>query len=797
MALTIMPLGDSITYGVTGNTSFTNDLNYGAVIVKNSNDESVTIPKIYVDLGGYRTTLYDLLETRLGDGNVEFVGQYESGPSELSDKHHQGLPGARADEIATGLTSHSLDRKYSDNYDIWSNGNNSQFDQKEGVVVGGVADRDLVSKKYVVNEPLDKIIEAQDPDYVLLMIGSNDINKLLNSYPYANDSDFWAVRQAEQAAEIDAMIKVGDLIRSIGVDRKVFISTVPPFHDRDLGDTFNGEQFNYQDDIARAWNSGVLNSVQRFIDINYSAFYVNMREPATYVDPASGSDVTVGGLTTNDTTPISQDGCPGCHPTDDGYIKIAQHWYAALSEFLDTNSATFLATGLRKLSPDPNLSDTFDHYVESVAGGQPVESLGDGDGVDQVTAFSFTFEPPKTVTKAELILEMTPKDALITSDELLFADNQSVRGSDGQAYGRQVLNKLAVGKETSVTIDLLNIDTNSGKPEDLKKYLADGFLGVVYADNAIIHSARLYVDGDYSDHQQRTVTPNPLGDLPKSLVYGGGGNDLLKGASADWIYGESGNDTILGYDGDDTLFGGKGNDSLAGGDDDDLIVGGDNNDTLDGQNGNDSIYGDLGHERNEGNDVINGGNGEDQVLAGGGSDTVYGGLDDDWLNGQWGSDWVSGDGGNDVIIGEDGSDTLYGGSGDDYFLSGLGGDYATGGAGNDTITFDDILQTSKLYGFDKIRGFDNPGPQAGDVIDISPIDARPDLAGEQAFKLVSADKPQWGGIWVFDHSWDNSTMVQGWIGPTPPATHGDWFQFWILDGPEVHARDYTEEDFVL
>ncbi len=628
------------------------------------------------------------------------------------------------------------------------------------------------------------------------MIGSNDINDVMNLTKASGLDAAKTLVGTRATSAVGGLID--DINSSIGNDGQnfggqIFVATVPPFE--------NGTKYAYDENVvAKSWNNAVETLIASK-GVNSNVHFVDMWKPSpTYIDPFTGGKDSVDGLTQLDITDYgsgnSLDIC-GCHPTYNGYTKIAQHWYAALSDFLDTSSATFLATGLRKPSPDPNLSDTFDHYVKSVAGGQPVESFGGGDGVDQVTGFSFTFEPPKTITKAELILDLTPKNSHITSHELLFADNQSVRGSDGQAYGRQVLNKLAVGKETSVTIDLLNIDTNSGKPEDLKKYLADGILGVVYADDAIIHSARLYVDGDYSDHQQRTVTSNPLGDLPKSLVYGGGGNDLLKGATVDWIYGESGNDTILGYDGDDTLFGGKGNDSLAGGDDDDVLVGGDDDDTLDGQNGNDSIYGDYGHERNEGNDVINGGNGEDQVLAGGGSDTVYGGLDDDWLNGQWGSDWVSGDGGNDVIIGEDGNDTLYGGSGVDYFLSGLGGDYVTGGPGNDIITFDDILQTSKLYGFDKIRGFDDPGPKAGDVIDLQFIDARPDLAGDQAFKLVTPDKPQWGGVWVFDHSWDNSTMVQGWIGPTPPSTHGDWFQFWILDGPNVHARDYTAEDFVL
>jgi len=62
----IMPLGDSIT-------------------------EGYNVP------GGYRIDLWRALQER-GD-RLEFVGSQENGPPELGDRHHEGYPGWRIDEL--------------------------------------------------------------------------------------------------------------------------------------------------------------------------------------------------------------------------------------------------------------------------------------------------------------------------------------------------------------------------------------------------------------------------------------------------------------------------------------------------------------------------------------------------------------------------------------------------------------------------------------------------------------------------------------------------------------------------
>jgi len=75
--LDIMPLGDSITYGV----------------IHGANTES----------GGYRTELWKNLGA---DGlNINFVGSLTSGPSTLGDKNHEGHRGYRIDQIAASINT--------------------------------------------------------------------------------------------------------------------------------------------------------------------------------------------------------------------------------------------------------------------------------------------------------------------------------------------------------------------------------------------------------------------------------------------------------------------------------------------------------------------------------------------------------------------------------------------------------------------------------------------------------------------------------------------------------------------
>lgn len=232
-------------------------------------------------------------------------------------------------------------------------------------------------------------------------------------------------------------------------------------------------------------------------------------------------------------------------------------------------------------------------------------------------------------------------------------------------------------------------------------------------------------------------------------LYGGSGNDRIHGgADNDALWGDAGNDYLSGGTGDDTLMGGFGADRLDGG--------GDAGDTLsyatsrrgisvqlsasattEGRGGDaagDRISGfaqvtgsavadrilflDKGDlPLGQGDNVVHGGGGLDRIALGGGHDLAYGGS------------------GDDLIYGELGNDTLYGDSGRDQLFGGFGQDMLSGGLGADRFIFA-VTEASRPDSPDVITDFSATDM---DVIDLGLIDAVPDLAGDQAFTLVTGD----------------------------------------------------------
>ena len=149
---------------------------------------------------------------------------------------------------------------------------------------------------------------------------------------------------------------------------------------------------------------------------------------------------------------------------------------------------------------------------------------GTGTGVNELVAFAFEFGELEYVKTAELILELTPKGT--GTDELLFADNASIRGKDvdgSKFYGNQELKTLPRNVQTSVCFDLGAVSyTNEQRVfqgyEDLTEYLLDGDLGIVYADDAIIHSAQLVMKCKFKkDHPPHAV---PEGGTTGMLLMG-------------------------------------------------------------------------------------------------------------------------------------------------------------------------------------------------------------------------------------------------------------------------------------
>lgn len=141
---------------------------------------------------------------------------------------------------------------------------------------------------------------------------------------------------------------------------------------------------------------------------------------------------------------------------------------------------------------------------------------GAGNGIDEVVAFSFVFQPLTEIESAYLTIDMTAKGT--DTDALLFADNASKRGEGlpgVKFYGNTVLKTLQTNVRTLVTFDLsyLSYTDPHRHPvgfEDLTSLLFNGDLNVVYADDAVIHYARLQINGSYNPPSQNVDEPGTV-----------------------------------------------------------------------------------------------------------------------------------------------------------------------------------------------------------------------------------------------------------------------------------------------
>ncbi|ODA66714.1 Serralysin precursor [Methyloligella halotolerans] len=142
-----------------------------------------------------------------------------------------------------------------------------------------------------------------------------------------------------------------------------------------------------------------------------------------------------------------------------------------------------------------------------------------------------------------------------------------------------------------------------------------------------------------------------------------------------------------------------------------------------------NAIGGSGHDIMIGNDADNMLRGLDR------GDDLRGGAGNDVLNANRGSDILWGGDGNDLLAGGQGKDTLHGGNGDDILNGGAHRDVMTGGAGADQFQFRSVNHSGLGADRDVITDF-TPGE---DLIDLSEIDARTDVGGNQAFRWFGLD----------------------------------------------------------
>jgi Ca2+-binding RTX toxin-like protein len=149
----------------------------------------------------------------------------------------------------------------------------------------------------------------------------------------------------------------------------------------------------------------------------------------------------------------------------------------------------------------------------------------------------------------------------------------------------------------------------------------------------------------------------------------------------------------------------------------------------------------------------------DDFLDGrGGDDRLGGRAGDDHLLGGSGQDLLIGGRGRDTLEGEAGDDRLFGEGGQDWLTGGLGQDSLNGGADADRFILTAPAESRRGSGErDVIRDFQ----PSLDRIDLQAIDARQDLADDQAFTwLGSGDFTGAGGELRYRQAGQN-TIVAG------------------------------------
>ncbi|TNC74893.1 family 16 glycosylhydrolase [Rubellimicrobium roseum] len=213
---------------------------------------------------------------------------------------------------------------------------------------------------------------------------------------------------------------------------------------------------------------------------------------------------------------------------------------------------------------------------------------------------------------------------------------------------------------------------------------------------------------------------------------GGSGADMLSGSeSANILLGDGGSDTLLGGGGDDNLSGGAGADDMDGGAGNDQVLGDDGDDTLRLDAGDDTLDGGAGMDWM----AVTGSTAAVIDLARtGGQATGYGTdtlLDLENVSGGAGADRLYGDAADNILKGNGGGDLLHGRAGADTLIAGTGKDTIHGGVDDvrDAFVFTAITDSVVGNNRDVVHDF-----RSGlDDLDLSGIDGRTTLAGDQAF----------------------------------------------------------------
>ncbi len=262
----IMPLGDSITYGIVSTRAGVRD---------NGN-------------GGYRTALWQKFQQ--ANLTIDFVGsnpkQPDSGDS-LGDKDHNGYPGETIEQIDSRAIP---------------------------------------------------LLNAADPDVVLLMIGTNNL----------------ATADTAQVMT-DKLGQLIDRITNFSPDLKLLVSTIPPVRTEFRGEAVVQKAVDY--------NAAISPLIDSKKAVGKAVEFVDMRS-----------------LMMSDISTARVD--DGVHPTYGGYSKIGNLWYDALATKVGTAQGTYKVDQDTLANIEAVIGST---YADTLIGNDDNNRLEGGDGSDRLT----------------------------------------------------------------------------------------------------------------------------------------------------------------------------------------------------------------------------------------------------------------------------------------------------------------------------------------------------------------------------------------------------------------------------
>ena len=193
-----------------------------------------------------------------------------------------------------------------------------------------------------------------------------------------------------------------------------------------------------------------------------------------------------------------------------------------------------------------------------------------------------------------------------------------------------------------------------------------------------------------------------------------------------------------------------------------------------------AVLGGAGNET-----IVNRGTMDGNVDLGKGADLFKGwfGAVDGEIHGGIGFDTIGGGAGEDVIFGDNGNDVLKGGGGHDILTGGTGQDTLRGGLGDDSFNFNSVNDSAVGAQRDHIVDF----AKGEDVIDVSTIDAKAGVGGNQAFTFISATafSGTAGELRAYNSGTDSKVFVD-----RDGDGHAD-FSILVMDVSGLHAGDFV------